>query len=126
METLYGWWSAKAARAGGYSIYKTPDGVRINVTHVTRDPKHHGTMWDDIRFKGEVTEHCRNIKAPDYLDDEIELVEPMMQVHDEITFKVIKNRDPKPPCPLAYTGTGNCTCGKCPQPRAYDTNPFRY
>lgn len=126
MSKLYGWWSAQAARAGGYSIYKTPDGVRINVTHVTHDPKCHGTLWPDIRFKGEVTEHCRNISAPDGCVDEYE--EMPLVPHDEMTFKVIKNRTPAPkaPCPLSYTGVGKCTCGNCPPPRAYDTNPFRY
>lgn len=129
MSKLYGWWSAKSARLSGYSIYKTPDGVRINVTHVTHDPQCHGTMWEDIRFKGEVTDHCGNIKAPDGCVDDEDYMPMALVPHDEMTFKVIKNRTPEPkaPCPLAYTGTGNCTCGKCRvQKRLVNRNPFGY
>lgn len=117
---LYGWWSATAASKHGYSIYKTPEGVRINVTHVTHDPRCHGTFWDDIRFKGEVTDHCGNVKAP--------IPKQYAERDAELTFQVLKSRTPdlKAPCPLAYNGVGNCTCGRCPKPKAFNRNPFRY
>lgn len=123
----HGWWSAQAAREHGYSIYETPDGVRINVTHVTSDPTSHGTMWPDIRYKGPVTKHCKNIQAPDGCVDDDDYMPMALVPHDEMTFKVIKNRTPPNPCPLSYTGTGNCTCGKCVvRTRHINRNPFGY
>ena len=113
MEKRYGWWSNQAAANNGYSVYKTPSGDHINVCFVTRDPTNHGTKWPDIHFVGEVTEHVRNMK-------------PVMMVHDEINFEVVKS-EPKAPCPLAYNGIGNCTCGKCRvRKRNTNRNPFGY
>jgi hypothetical protein len=145
---LYGWWSDLAAHHNGYYVYKDPQGgpyAYLLVTCVSTNPKIHGTQWKDIIFKGEMTGYqcCGFVnkdgtfssygkKSLDLPSVQFRDIRPQVEVienrapsapNDEITCKVIQNRTP---CPLAYNGVGNCTCGKCPKPRAFDSNPFGY
>ena len=54
METKYGWFSNKQARAGGTALYGTPYGKDIEVTMVTHT-RTQSSNWDDMVYLGEVT-----------------------------------------------------------------------
>lgn len=124
-STHHGWYSAECASIHGGSYYKTPQGRTIRITCVT-ESKAHGTLWKDIKYVGEVTDWVGKFGPTVEMVEEEEVM-PIMYVHDELTFKTLKNRTPPNPCPLSYTGTGKCTCGKCPKRITnVNRNPFGY
>jgi hypothetical protein len=56
VKKLYGFYSIKGASLCGHSVYKRPDGTKVNVTVVSTSATDSNTFWDDIEFVGEVTE----------------------------------------------------------------------
>lgn len=62
-ETLYGFYSAKAADSGyKIHVYESINGGEIYVTSVSSDPENSRYKWDDKVFVGVVTKYLRTIK----------------------------------------------------------------
>lgn len=145
----YGWWSDnQAALSSGYSVYRAPDGTEHNVSMVTSGSTHN-TAWSDIRYVARVRDWVRNISgAPKpYRSPGISAPHPpvnatiqsqpepkqVVSIRGDVDMELDWSNNKKAsaptaaaPCPKAYTGAGDCTCGKCPKNKKITSNPFGY
>ena len=56
-----GYYSQKAADAGGYCLYETPDGLVVSVTEVIECGETPGSAWDDLIHIGIVTDFVKQM-----------------------------------------------------------------